>query len=328
MRLDGNTPNPAASFPTNARSSENDLVKAGTLAVSRCAPTNPVASLAATISDTRRDGLPNLLGHTLWEGKLSHLKDIHSSLGDEFLNVEFGWKPLLSDIKDFVFGVKNMNNLIAQFVRDSGKAVRRRYSFSPVVTITGVPNWRINQAVLGPFDYASYMSSGVSGRTGVITRESYRSVSQWFSGSFTYHLPSDFFEKISGVGWLDRAVEQLGLDLNPSTLWEMTPWSWAIDWFGNVGDVLHNLNNYSSYGLVMKYGYIMEHSIARDTYSYSGGLGYRSDMQDRLTYPVPVTFCCETKLRRKATPYGFGFDMSSLSSMQKTILAALGLSRL
>jgi hypothetical protein len=78
---------------------------------------------------------------------------------------------------------------------------------------------------------------------------------------------------------------------------------------------------------VLKYAYIMEHSVVRDTYSFGGGLG----LIPQALYPArpnPIVFVSETKLRRRATPFGFGISLGGLNSTQKTIVAALGLSRL
>jgi len=74
----------------------------------------------------------------------------------------------------------------------------------------------------------------------------------------------------------------------------------------------------------MRYGYIMEHSIVRDTYIHIGPTGFK----DPKVFCEPYTFTTEVKLRRRATPFGFGLNLSSLTNQQKAILAALGLSRI
>jgi len=80
----------------------------------------------------------------------------------------------------------------------------------------------------------------------------------------------------------------------------------------------------ASDGLVMKYGYIMEHTLVRDTYYFWGPTGYKS----RNVHPMPITFVTETKVRRRATPYGFGLTFGGFTTLQKSILAALGISRI
>jgi hypothetical protein len=71
----------------------------------------------------------------------------------------------------------------------------------------------------------------------------------------------------------------------------------------------------------MWYGYIMEHSIVRDTYTLSA-----TGFNQPQAVP-PATFVTETKLRRGANPFGFGLTWDGLSTFQKSILAALGITR-
>jgi len=140
------------------------------------------------------------------------------------------------------------------------------------------------------------------------------------SGAFTYHLPDDTGSGL--LGHAESAIKLLGLDLDPEVLWNLAPWSWATDWYANTGDVIHNISSWSADGLVMKYGYIMEHSVVRDTYRFMGPTSFKSPV-----YPQPVTLVTEVKLRRRASPFGFGVSGGALSTRQKAIVAALGISR-
>jgi hypothetical protein len=311
-------------FPPFASSSDIDLTFWGTKAVALTAPTNPVAQTAVALLEAYRDGLPHLVGHTLWRDKTLAAKNA----GDEYLNYQFGWIPLLSDIKDFIHGIHVFDKRYNQFVRDSGRGVRRRMSFSPEVSYdeTVVAD---KQFIGGPsyvaLQFCYNNGSIVDGHYGRVIRSRETSVRRWFSGMFTYHAPSNF------VPWqygdvMSKARQVLGLDLTPDVVWSIAPWSWAVDWFSSTGDMIHNLTAYQQYGLVLRYGYIMEHSVVRDTYLFDGDLGLRSG--SKFTGgPPPVVLTSERKLRRKATPFGFGIDLSTLSNTQKAIIAALGLSR-
>jgi roadblock/LC7 domain-containing protein len=114
-----------------------------------------------------------------------------------------------------------------------------------------------------------------------------------------------------------------GLELTPETVWNLAPWSWAVDWEGNIGDVLHNVSRFSQDGLVMRYGYIMQQKTAEIDYtlSFNGRLN-RSPKTD-----LRLKVIAESKIRRRATPFGFGFDMTALTGRQSAILGALGISR-
>jgi hypothetical protein len=117
------------------------------------------------------------------------------------------------------------------------------------------------------------------------------------------------------------ADKLFGISLTPEVLWNLAPWSWAVDWFSNTGDVISNLSDWASDGLVLQYGYMMEHTVSSYTYSMSPTGIYRG-----VPAP-PVSFVTETKIRRRASPFGFGINLSALSARQNAILVALGLSR-
>jgi hypothetical protein len=306
-------------FPTSGRSTDLQLQSLGSTAIARCAPRNNVANLAASLLETYHDGLPHVFGHSLWKARTGRLLEIKNSVGDEYLNLEFGAKPLLSDVRDFSHGVTRLNEIYEKFARGSGKVTRRRYDFpsTEVVTEDQIGSfWGIQP--IASVDSSKWYVGGNAG-LGRVYRTRRKTVRQWFSGAFTYYVPplGDSF-----VGHANQAVETLGLDLNIETLWEIAPWSWAVDWFSNVGDLIHNAHSWSADGLVLKYGYIMEHSVVRDTYTWSGDprtiRGY--------TYPSRCTLVTETKLRRRATPFGFGLS-GGLTNRQKAIAAALGLTR-
>jgi len=120
----------------------------------------------------------------------------------------------------------------------------------------------------------------------------------------------------------DRAELMLKPEITPETLWDLTPWSWAVDWFSSFGDVLHNVGDWAKDGLVMKYGYVMEHSSVTDAYTWAGPSGFISRVN-----PTPLTVVSETKQRRKATPFGFGLTWSAFTKRQAAILVALGITK-
>jgi len=145
----------------------------------------------------------------------------------------------------------------------------------------------------------------------------------WFSGAFTYHLPTDFFSRNAMVSAGAKARTLLGLDLTPEVLWNSAPWSWAIDWFSNAGDVISNFSDWANDGLVLRYGYVMEHSFVTSTYVHN--TPHR--LKNRSVVVSPVVACVETKRRQKATPYGFAISWDSFTPRQLAITAALGITR-
>jgi len=152
----------------------------------------------------------------------------------------------------------------------------------------------------------------------------YRQV--WFSGAFTYHLPTGFHSRNQLVSLATKARTLLGVDLTPEVLWNAAPWSWAVDWFSNAGDVLSNYSDWATDGLVMKYGYVMEHSSVRDRY-YMDGPGRYKTTFPKLDRPSPIDAWVETKQRVVASPFGFGTSWTGMTPRQLSIAAALGFTR-
>jgi len=308
--------NPATQgFPDNIASSNAALDTKGATAIARCKPTNSAANLGVFLGELKKDGLPSLIGSRTWKSRTLSSKNA----GDEYLNIQFGWKPLANDVKKFVRAVGKAHKLIQQYERDAGRVVRRKYEFP--IEYSRTETKTLNRSPwMASYPDSMFSDSWYTG-TLVTTTETWRRT--WFSGAFTYFLPTGYDSRKE----LDRlallANEISGLDLSPSLLWELAPWSWAVDWFGNIGDVLSNVSDAADQGLVMRYGYIMEHSINKVTYRWVGA----PPLKGVPDTPSPLTYVTETKQRRGANPFGFGLSWSGLSPYQLSIAAALGLSR-
>jgi len=235
------------------------------------------------------------------------------------LNVEFGWKPIVSDIQKFAKATQESEKILEQLHRDSGKNIRRKYRF-PRETTT-VENKFENRYCWVPTDGAlsTYLYDGA----GTLTVNTKTEVDTWFSGCFTYHLDlgNTLRDRISRVAAESRKL--YGVELTPETVWNLAPWSWAVDWEGNIGDVLHNVSRFSQDGLVMRYGYIMQEITLTRTYTLSRGGIKTAKSNSDLSMSVKVT----SKSRKRATPFGFGFDLTALTGRQTAILGALGISR-
>jgi len=320
-----------AAFPAANSSSNTELNSYGASAIAKAAPIQPTVSLATSLLEAYHDGIPKLLGKELWEEttkKALDVKKFGGSAGSEYLNLQFGWLPVASDMRDFLHAVTHMGALINQYARDNGKPVRRRFNFPPelseestVISSSAVPG--------GPNLRGDLFDLSGSPKAQVV-RDRKISKRRWFSGAFIYHLPKTFFRDLIGdnASDFDRARKVLGLEITPETLWELTPWSWAVDWFTNAGDVIQNVDAWANDGLVLEYGYIMEHSIVRDVFSYIPNNSPTVSGTNVKIVPPSYSVITETKIRQKANPFGFGLTMDGLNNVQKSILAALGLSKL
>lgn len=301
--------------------SNSELDAAGTTAISRCAPTNPHASLSQTLGEFRRDGIPSMVGLQAFR-RGPRPRAVVGSAGREYLNVEFGWKPLLNDIRKLATAQKNSERVLKQYVRDSGGLVRRRYEFpSTEETLSSTSS-------AGYYPTPSLVSAHYVLPAGgyILTDVATVSRRKWFSGAFTYHVDQgeDFLAKAHRS--VQEANHLLGLGLTPGVLWDLTPWSWAADWVTNTGDVLNNLSMSMSDGLVVVYGYIMAETVTTRVLTLKG-VQFRQKNVAQPPLDLVQTFTHTVRQRRRATPFGFGLNLEAFTPRQLAIVAALAVSR-
>jgi hypothetical protein len=279
--------------------------------------------------ETLRD-VPQMIGHKLLtdrEGYFRHdpvtgglrneakVQDI----GGEFLNYQFGIAPIISDVRKATQSLLNASALIRQFERDNGRYVRRRFRF-PITVSTDERRMDqgFNGALLG---YTKGIFDANQARQ-YLRRVNRTERELWFSGCYSYYFPTpkgltgklEEFER--------RANHLLGTRLNPEALWQLSPWSWLIDWYGTIGDTISNADRLSGDELVIRWGYLMVHTTSDTQWSTYEGL-----RASGVDFPsVSATYRRETKRRYRASPFGFGLKTADLNPTQWAILGALGLS--
>lgn len=321
-------------WPARVVPSSNEfLFGLGGTAIARCEPTNPVFGASVALAELKRDGLPEMVGQSFFKERLANVLSRESAvlskngkviagpsskmdkaslknIGQENLNYQFAIRPLLSDVKKLRKSVRDTDKILRDFERNSEKVVRRSYEFpeESSETVEVIDNAFCTAG-------SSYFYSG-PGRLTTTTKTTRR---RWFSGAFVYAIPK------SDIGrFMAEADKLYGIKVTPETVWNAAPWSWAADWIANYGDLIHNVNAFGSDGLVMRYGYLMEHSFQRVTYNWEG------DLMMNWSGPRPVSttqiFEHEVKKRVAASPYGFGLNVD-LSPRQIGIIASLGITQ-
>jgi len=291
----------------------------GSQAINATIPTKPHASYAQFIGELK--DLPTIF---LKKSAFSSKTQLFRETGGQYLNVEFGWKPFISDVLKIIRAVKDSKKIIAQYDRDSGRIVRRKYYFEPrdPSVKTDVVGTRANFYFIGdgnPNFTDLYYKGNTDSRHTVTTTSFER---YWFSGAYTYYLDGADDARSRMSRYEELANQVLGTRITPETLWQLAPWSWLIDWWVDIGTITGNAVAFSSDKLVLRYGYLMRETVVRrlhiqeDVKFYSGLNGNITSLYTRTT-----------KDRVRATPYGFGVDLESLSDSQWRILAALGMTR-
>jgi hypothetical protein len=305
--------------------SNSQLDALGSKLVGRVAPTASEAAVSVFLGELRADGLPKIPAIHLY--RLKSLSALAQRLpekgGDEYLNWQFGVKPFKNDLQQMAQAVLTAVKRMKQLRRDTDKVVRRKGSLGETVfTIDqgfdtggsgfwGLP--RMNLSTPPP------MFSNQPSMRVIDTVKQH----VYFSGAFTYHLT----EATSFLGKLDAYAEKanhlLGTEIDLETIWNLTRWSWLVDWFFDVGGFLHNVDLFHQDNLVMRYGYVMATtSITRDR-SVLGIVPIGSCTTTGITSQAIIM----AKQRKRATPYGFGVNMSALSDSRWAILGSLGLTR-
>lgn len=312
------------SYPPFANSDDSVLASWGTKAISLASPVNPTANVTTFVGEFLQDGIPHLLGHAFRALRDVNPKSIAKAIGEEHLNVEFGWLPFVSDIRNMLSGIRHADSILKQLDRDSGRAVRRGWKFKPetTTTISMIPNipgpWTLGGSSI-PFSQQLRPKTQIAIEDKVVR-------TRWFSGAFTYYIPPagpNGFTSDQVARRILQAEKVLGVTPTPDAVWNLLPWSWLTDWVLNTGSLLGNLRNWILFNQVLLYGYMMEHTVSTRTYTLVGTYYLRDGSPGPM--PPSVVMVSETKRRIKATPYGFGVTYSGLSGVQKSIIAALGL---
>lgn len=267
-------------------------------------PTTPAFNAAVALGELR-EGLFQIPGKGLASG----------NPGSEFLNYQFGILPTTGDAVRFYDAVRNSSDILRNFRQEANTVVRRR-RFLPerVETSTTVDTHsRLNG---GHGGLSAYLA-----RNGKLTTTTTSWRSFWFAGEFRYYYPpqADKFERKL------RDMQRLyGFAVTPLTIWQLTPFSWLLDWFANVDDVLFSVFHAGSDGTVVDYAYVMCHSTITTTYDWTGDVCISN-----VWRPAHFTWSLneEIKQREAARAYGVEWTGVELTPKQLAILTALGISR-
>lgn len=248
------------------------------------------------------------------EEMLSRLRDtarMARNSGKGYLASAFGTDPFVKDVRAMLDFTSLLQRQLRQLKKDNGRVVRRRGNVSVNTSVTSntMHGYGYFAPAVGPY----WADSGLGER--ITVERTYTRF--WFSGAFRYWIP-DLPESPVNFSNLSRI---LGLNPSPSLAWELTPWSWLADYFGNLGSILSNVSGNAADTLVALYAFTM----GTDEYSKKVSVRFRG--KSGLTYSTQYTQLSSCKRRTAATPFGFGVNMSGLSPKQLAILTALGLSR-
>lgn len=295
-------------WPSGASGSSN-LLPVGAKFIQQTIPTNPVVDGSVSLAELFREGLPSMIGSTLLRDRASFFR----SLGSEYLNFEFGWKPLISDLKSASKAIFESYDIMKSLEKYSGQDLRRKRILPPERTAS------VSAFQERPSGFLS--SPWASTPLQVTSDNTFRQ--QWFSGCYKYYYEPNRMTELGRINTQARLL--FGLEITPEVLWNLAPWSWLVDWFVNVGPLLSNVSSFQQDGLVMKYGYVMEYT-SREFRRTTNATGPKPGTKHPLI--VSDAFRGTRKRREQASPYGFGLNSTSFTNRQWAILGALGITRI
>lgn len=299
---------------TYATPTESSIRVQGTFAMNASRPNHIGASIVNSSAELGHDGVPLVPTLEEWKRKTKALKNV----SDLHLAIQFGWLPIISDVRKFARRVKNQNEILQKANAKSRTHQKVGFRFP---TDTSVQSSAID-------GYPAYIwdSGAIATQTNLIEQTvKTRSVDTWFEGDWDSFLP--------GYGWPQKqylnktaqwADEILGTGITPKKLWDLAPWSWAIDWFTNTGDILDAFSNFMVDGLVLRNAFVMQHfkNDCKIEWSTSALTQQKNSVGHGSAYSI-----LEVKQRYPSVPY-FGFGtIGALTTRQTSILVALGISK-
>jgi hypothetical protein len=152
----------------------------------------------------------------LWSSRRSVLQNI----GNANLNYNFGWRPTVSDSQGIVNGVFNLWQKIRNWNNSLGTTVTKRCtvydnSVSKSGTVAGSPHARFTTNYRGMFN-------------------------QRVTAHIVYR-PLPLREMRYAERLLRGYLDSLGFELRAGIVWDAIPFSFIVDWFLPIGDLLNQI---------------------------------------------------------------------------------------
>lgn len=298
--------------------SQPNIAPYGAKAWNRMVPVRPVLQMGVFLAELR--DVPKMLRSTQDILKTYMRGGVNYNPGGAWLNYQFGWKPFFDDILKLFNAAEQVDKKIAFLKRENGQSLRRR-----IILGEGVDTWAIGSGVsqfscLNPTIYTQAYATPYY--RSFWSKEGSYQYKLWASARFRYWIPPYRFNDSQ---FLLRA-QLMGLVPNLDLVYQVMPWSWLIDYFTNLGDVLSNISLNAAHTVVADYAYLMG-THTHKTHSRGNIVVWnRAGKETNIrAYTVATK---EWKQRTVANPYGFGVTDGSLSAFQWSILVALGLTRL
>lgn len=237
------------------------------------------------------------------------------NISKTWLEANFGWFPFVKDVQDMYHTWHHHSETLRELRKWNDKDRKRRKILTNVTSTTD-----LGGSDSTPMHYP-YVIPNITGGVpyGSYNLTLFEYEKMWVEGRFRYYIP-----RIDSVQWQRKAVRYLfGLNVTPTLLWELTPYSWLIDWYTNVGKMIQEAGGTPDLqeNLVAKYAHTMTRKkkiiLCKSVLNFNDGTRHDATWYYHMT----------RKLRHDGVNQPF-WKSGDLSARQYSILAALGISKL
>jgi hypothetical protein len=259
---------------------------------------------------------------------ISGQKRSANALGSEFLNLSFGWTPLLQETANVLKVGMTLERAIYY------ESFRRKRSWDGPSANGSIADTVSINSSNGPYGSRTYPLPGERAPLSTGFGVTFSQDARWTAAE-DYHFSSKYtgLAKASrhAASLSDQAMDvtkRLGLVDDPRLIWDLMPYSWLVDWFSTMGASISNASTYAPRS--GKYSTDYAYMTTKNVYTSTGHLLRQSAPApgNQISIQRPTSFVsCVTKWRDRATPFGFGTQLGSLNATQFGILVALGMAK-
>lgn len=229
------------------------------------------------------------------------MKYLKSSKGrsEDWLNWNFGWAPLLSDLITIF-------DLSEELVKRARQIKRAKRGF--IRKKSNIGTW---SNTYGP-TRVSYNSVGFGLYADMVVSETHK---RWVSSKWS--VSQEMFHAASDLRNLQLLKAIAGLDISLTHAWDAMPWTWMVDWFTGLGDIIHAQQN--RFGIGFQSACLMNHRTLQATASPYGMPNWFTASTYRLTR--------ESKYRTPVAPSLLNLGINILNPKQLATLGSLVVTR-
>lgn len=217
-----------------------------------------------------------------------------------YLSWEFGWKPLISDVRKLLDFQSTVSKRVKELERLYGKGGLKR---------------RMN---LGASGVESVSNVAIESSTSLVFRANQKIFTKRQSWGTVRWKPIQI-PSLASRPDLNRLARKavFGLSIQAEDAWNLIPWTWLIDWFSNCGDFLQAHGN--RVPCVPSVPNIMTKTETKIDYTRTDSHTWCSGGDSTILH---------TTLSRRVQGAGLAASLPFLSKRQLSILGALAIQRL